>query len=43
VEILLDVGSAQKARGLKVDMVETVQGTGFAIKNPNAPNAGAEA
>ena len=43
VEILLDVGSAQKARGLKVDMVETWQGTGFEIKNPNAPSAGAEA
>ena len=43
VEILLDVGSAQKARGLKVDMVETLQGTGFEIKNPNAPSAGVEA
>lgn len=43
VEILLDVGSAQKARGLKVDMVETLQGTGFEIKNPNAPGASAEA
>lgn len=43
VEILLDVGSAQKARGLKVDMVETLQGTGFEIKNPNAPVASAEA
>ena len=37
VEILLDVASAQKARGLKVDMVETLQGTGFQITNPNAP------
>lgn len=43
VEILLDVGSAQKARGLKVDMVETLHGTGFEIKNPNAPGANAEA
>jgi monothiol glutaredoxin len=43
VEILLDVSSAQKARGLKVDMVETLQGTGFEIKNPNAPNSGAQA
>ena len=39
VEILLDVGSAQKARGLKVDMVETLHGTGFEIRNPNAPDA----
>jgi monothiol glutaredoxin len=43
VEILLDVSSAQKARGLIVDMVETLQGTGFEIKNPNAPGAGAAA
>jgi monothiol glutaredoxin len=42
VVILLDVGSAQKARGLKVDMVETLQGTGFEIKNPNAPGADAQ-
>ncbi len=37
----MDVGAAQKARGLEVDMVETLQGTGFEIKNPNAPDAGA--
>ena len=37
VEILMDVATAQKARGLKVDMVETLQGTGFQITNPNAP------
>lgn len=43
IEILLDVSSAQKARGLKVDMVETLQGTGFEIRNPNAPGAGAAA
>ena len=41
VEILMDVGAAQKARGLEVDMVETLQGTGFEIKNPNAPGASA--
>lgn len=39
VEILLDVASAQKARGLKIDLVETMQGTGFEIHNPNAPSA----
>ncbi len=43
VEILLDVGSAQKARGLKVDMVETLHGKGFEIHNPNAPGTGASA
>ncbi len=43
VEILLDVGSAQKARGLEVDMAETLQGTGFETRNPNAPSSGAPA
>jgi monothiol glutaredoxin len=42
VEILLDVASAQRARGLKVDMVETLHGTGFEIHNPNAPGVGAQ-
>lgn len=40
VEILMDVGSAQKARGLEIDLVETLQGHGFEIRNPNAPGAG---
>ena len=39
IEILFDVASAQKARGLKIDMVETMQGSGFEIHNPNAPGA----
>jgi monothiol glutaredoxin len=37
VEILLDVASAGRARGLSIDVEETVQGTAFRIDNPNAP------
>ena len=37
VTLLLDVASAQKAKGLSIDIEETVQGTAFKIDNPNAP------
>ena len=37
VALLFDVASAQKARGLSIDVEETVQGTAFRIDNPNAP------
>ena len=37
VALLLDVASAQKAKGLSIDVEETVQGTAFRIDNPNAP------
>ena len=37
VTLLLDVASAQKAKGLSIDVEETVQGTAFKIDNPNAP------
>jgi len=37
VTLLFDVASAQKARGLSIDIEETVQGTAFKIDNPNAP------
>ena len=37
VELLMDVATAQKAMGLRIDMAETLQGTGFSIDNPNAP------
>lgn len=37
LEILMDVATAQKARGLRVDMEDTLQGRGFKIDNPNAP------
>ena len=37
VTVLLDLASAQKARGLSIDIEETMQGTAFKIDNPNAP------
>ena len=37
VTLLFDVASAQKAKGLSIDIEETVQGTAFKIDNPNAP------
>jgi monothiol glutaredoxin len=37
IEVLMDVATAQKARGVGIDMTETVQGSGFSINNPNAP------
>ena len=39
IEVLLDVASAQRARGLEIDWVESVQGGGLSIRNPNAPPA----
>jgi len=37
VDILLDLASAQRARGVVIDMAESLQGRGFSIENPNAP------
>ena len=37
VEILMDVATAQKAKGMKVSMEDTLQGRGLKIENPNAP------
>lgn len=37
VEVLMDVATAQKAKGLGIDMEDTLQGRGFKINNPNAP------
>lgn len=37
IEVLLDPASARRADGLKVDLVETAQGPGFVIDNPNSP------
>lgn len=39
VTLLLDPLSAQRADGTTIDAVETPQGTGFKIDNPNAPSA----
>lgn len=39
IELLLDLASAQRARGLVIDWADTVQGAGLVIRNPNAPAA----
>lgn len=35
--LLMDRKTARKARGLTIDFVETAEGAGFKIENPNAP------
>ena len=37
ITVLMDVASAQKARGMKLDAEETLQGQAFKVDNPNAP------
>lgn len=37
ITLLMDPISAQRARGLEIDWVETLQGGGLSIRNPNAP------
>jgi monothiol glutaredoxin len=39
IDILMDLGTAQRARGIRIDWAETMQGAGLAIDNPNAPAA----
>ncbi|WP_257386236.1 Grx4 family monothiol glutaredoxin [Tahibacter caeni] len=39
IDILMDVATAQRARGIVIDWVDTVQGSGLSISNPNAPPA----
>lgn len=39
IAILMDVATAQRARGIAIDWVDTVQGSGLSITNPNAPPA----
>ena len=39
INIFMDLASAQRARGIRIDWVESVQGAGLAIENPNAPVA----
>ena len=36
----MDAGTAARARGIRIDWVDTVRGSGLAIDNPNAPAAG---
>ena len=37
IRLSMDAGTARRARGLRIDWVETPQGAGLAIDNPNAP------
>lgn len=37
IVVLMDVATAQKARGLKLDVEDTFQGKAFKVDNPNAP------
>ncbi len=39
IDILMDVTTAQRARGIVIDWVDSVQGSGLSITNPNAPPA----
>jgi len=37
IVVLMDVSTAQKARGMSVDLEDTFQGKAFKVSNPNAP------
>lgn len=37
--IHMDLGTAQRARGLEIDWVDSAQGSGLSLRNPNAPPA----
>jgi len=37
VEVLMDVATAQQAKGLQVDVEDTLEGTAFRVETPNAP------
>jgi monothiol glutaredoxin len=37
LEILMDIATAQKAKGLGIDATETLQGRNFTVSNPNMP------
>lgn len=39
IEVLFDLDSAHRARGLEVDWSETVHSSGLVVRNPNAPPA----
>ena len=39
IDLNLDIVSAQRAEGVVIDWVDTIQGSGLAISNPNAPPA----
>ncbi len=37
IEILMDLATTQRARGIHIDLTETIEGTAFEVHNPNAP------
>jgi len=37
ITVHMDPGTAQRARGIRIDWVETAQGAGLKVDNPNAP------
>lgn len=37
--VYMDVQTAQRAKGLRIDWIESLQGSGLSITNPNAPSA----
>ncbi len=39
IAVLMDPSTAQRANGLFIDSVESLQGSGFTFENPNAPPA----
>ena len=39
IAIYMDLATAQRARGIRIDWVDSVQGSGLSIDNPNAPAA----
>jgi monothiol glutaredoxin len=39
IAIFMDLATANRARGVRIDWVDSVQGAGLAIDNPNAPAA----
>jgi len=39
IDVFMDPSTAQRANGLFVDVVETLQGSDFTFENPNAPPA----
>ena len=41
VSLFLDAMSASRAHGIRIDVTETSEGTGFHIENPNAPEISA--
>ena len=39
VDLCMDLATAQRARGIRIDWADSVQGSGLTIDNPNAPTA----